>query len=53
MKYSRRPFILRLLDAIFPSDPTIPPRRRPTIETHVKKAERRHIRERKPKEPKP
>ena len=52
MKRTLRPFVLRLLDAMFPHDPTIPPRKRTITHRHVKKTARRRIRERKPKEPK-
>lgn len=52
MKRTLRPFILRLINALFPHEPTIPPRKRTIAHRHTKKTERRRIRERKPKEPK-
>ena len=52
MRRRHRPLILRLIDAAFPDDPTIPPRRHKIAHKHRKDAKRRRIRERKPKEPK-
>lgn len=53
MKRTLRPFVLRLIDALFPSDPTIPPGRRADAQRHRKAGKLSSTARRKPKETKP
>lgn len=53
MKRTQRPLVLRLIDALFPRYPTIPPTKRATAHKYRKPSKLSSAAKRKPKEPKP